>query len=235
MADRKLTDVELERYLAGDLSPARVQTLEAAATAADKQRIEELRAQNVAYLEGLDVAAEVRAIGRRMSKLEPPRKLGWWRWLIGAGALASAAAAIVLWVRKPSTPKDDDIITKGDDVSLVVHSESGRLASGDTIQPGDLLRFEVLARKPGFVAIVGVDGSGASTVYFPFGGTTSATFDPTKTLLPGAIKIDATPGDERFYAFYAEQAFAIDTVLPAIRGGTLPSGIRSADVVLKKP
>jgi len=82
MADRAFTDLELERFLAEDLPAARRAEIEAKATTADRTRLDELRSENQAFLAQVDVAAEVRAIGRRMEKLAPePRKLAtWWRW-----------------------------------------------------------------------------------------------------------------------------------------------------------
>jgi len=44
MADRRFTDVELERSLAGDLPAARAQLVERDATDADRARLAELRA-----------------------------------------------------------------------------------------------------------------------------------------------------------------------------------------------
>ena len=54
-------------------------------------------------------------------------------------------------------------------------------------------------------------------------------------LLPGAIALDASQGDERFFAVYALQPFALDAIVPAIRGGiALPPGVSSAEVLLHK-
>ena len=240
MGERTFTDLELERFIAEDLPVARKAEIEAKATTADRTRLEELRAENQAFLAEVDVAAQVRAIGRRMEKLEKlapePRKLAsWWRWVFAGGALAAAAAALLIIVRRPDKTVEDDIGVKGGDVALIIHTEHRQLASGDTVQPGDKLRFEINAGRPGYVAIIGIDGAGAQTVYFPFQGTAPAAIDPTvERILPGAVKLDATPGDERFYALYSEQQFVLDAVLPALRGAKLPVGVTSAEVVLHK-
>ena len=236
MADRAFTDLELERLIAEDLPAARVAEIESKATTADRARLDELRAENQAFLAHVDVAAEVRAIGRRMEKMAPePKKLAsWWRWVFTGGALAAAAAAIFLIVR-PKDKTEDDLGIKGGDVSLIIHTEGRRLASGDTVQAGERIRFEINAGRRGYVAIVGIDGAGAQTVYFPFQGTQPAPIDPkVDRILPGAVKLDATPGDERFYALYSEHPFLLDTALPALRGAKLPAGVTSAEVVLHK-
>jgi len=238
MADRAFTDLELERFLAEDLPAARMAEIERKATTADRSRLEELRADNQAFLAQVDVAAEVRAIGRRIDKLAPePRKLAtWWRWVFAGGALAAAAAALLLLVvRRADPPTEDDLAIKGGEVALIIHTESRRLATGDTIGAGERIRFEINAGRRGYVAIVGIDGSGAQTVYFPVQGTQPAAIDPAvDRILPGAVKLDATPGDERFYALYSEQPFALDAALPAVRGAKPPAGVVITEVVLHK-
>ena len=147
MADRTFTDLELERLIADDLPAARVAEIETKATTADRARLDELRAENQAFLAHVDVAAEVRAIGRRMEKLAPePKKLAtWWRWVVTGGALAAAAAALLIIVRRPDKLTDDDIGIKGGDVALIIHTDGRRLASGDTVQAGERIRFETFS------------------------------------------------------------------------------------------
>ncbi|MDX2092479.1 MAG: DUF4384 domain-containing protein [Kofleriaceae bacterium] len=243
MAERTFTDLELERFLAGDLPAARAAELDAKATAADRTRLDELRAEHQAFLAEVDVGAEVRAIGKKLGTLEPARKgrATWWRWIWTGGALAAAAAVLlVIVLRKGTTKIDEDTGIKGGDITLVVHvasnGDSRRLASGDEVAPGARIRFEVATPKKGFVAVVGVDGAGETTVYFPYGGADAAAVDPhAGGLLPGAIALDATPGAERFFALYSEEPFALATVVPALREGKpLPAGFASAEVVLQK-
>jgi hypothetical protein len=239
MADRAFTDVELERLLAKDLPAARAAEIERRATTADRARLDELRAEHAAFLGTVDVDAEVRAIGKRMATIEPARAAPkkWWRWLAAGGSFAAALAAVVLFVRRGGQPGDHDpeLQTKGDTVSLVVHTPTRKLASGDTVGPGERLRFELLATRRGYVAIVGVDGTGAPSVYVPFGGAAAIAFDPAaSSLLPGAIELDATPGDETYFAFFSERPFAIDSVLPAVKGGSVPDGVSSSKLVLRK-
>lgn len=238
MADRKLTDLELERHLAGDLDAARF----AEATDADRARVGELRGEHEAFLRSVDVDMEVKRIQQRVARATP-EKARWWRWLVPAGALAAAAAALLVFMKRPGGNDapigEDDIQVKGDDITLIVHlstdGESRRLASGDTVAPGDRIRFEVNASRPGFVAIIGIDGSGVPTIYHPDQGTAPTAFDPEARLVPGAIQLDATPGDEHFYAVYAPRPFVFDAVIPALAGNSqLPSGLSKAEVVLHK-
>ena len=241
MVDRKLTDVELERHLAGELPEAQL----ALATASDRTRLGELRAEHEAYLRSVDVDNEVKRIAQRVARADEarPTRAAWLRWLVPASALAAAAAVLLVFLRRGdhgnALPGEDDMQVKGDEVTLVVHlatdGTSKRLANGDGVKPGDHLRFEINAGKPGYVALVGIDGSGQPTVYHPDGGGTPAAFDPAKTLVPGAIELDATPGDERFFAVYARSPFVIDEVVAGLAGrGVLPPGVAKAEVVLHK-
>ncbi len=235
MADRAFTDLELERLLANDLPPSRAAEIESTATAADRTRLAELRAEHAAFLSTVDVAAEVRAIGKRMKTIEPAPRRIWWRWLAAGGTLAAAAAALVLVVRRGSERSDPDFQTKGDGVSLIVHTPTRRLANGDRVLSGERLRFEVVATQRGYVTIVGVDGTGTPSVYVPFGGGSALAFDPAAgSLLPGAIQLDNTPGDETYFAFFSERPFSIDTVMAAVKGGSVPEGVTSSQIVLHK-
>jgi hypothetical protein len=243
MADRQLTDIELERLIAGDFSAARAAELEAKATDADRARREELQAEHAAFLGTVDVDAEVRAIGKKMAKMEPEKRpaASWWRWIFAGGALAAAAAAVLVLVGRRGDDKvEDDIGVKGDSITLVVHAAgddgSHQLASGDAITPGTRIRFEVGAPKRGYITVIGFDARGATTVYYPFGGAQAAVYDPqTGGLLPGAIAVDATPGAEKYFAVFSEQPFSVESVAAGVQGkAAFPKGVSHAEVVLEK-
>jgi len=244
MGDRQLTDLELERLIAGDFPAARTAELEAKATEADHARREELKAEHAAFLGTVDVDAEVRAIGKKMAKLEPEKRpaASWWRWIFAGGALAAAAAALLVFVgrRGPQDPNAAAIGIKGDSITLVVHAAndagSRMLTSGDSITPGTRIRFEVGAPKRGYVTVIGFDARGATTVYYPFGGAQAAVYDPaTGGLLPGAIAVDATPGAEKYFAVFSEQPFSVEQVAAGVQGlGAFPKGMSHAEVVLEK-
>lgn len=236
MAERAFTDLELERVLAGDLLESE---LAGKATDADRARLEALRAEHQAFLASVDVDAEVRAIGRKLDKLpaDPRPRARWWRWVFSGGALLAAAAAVLIVVTRTRerTPGDDDIGVKGDGISLVIHTESRRLASGDTVHPGERIRFEINAARRGYVTVIGIDGAGTRTTYYPYGGAAAAAIDPTESrVLPGAIQLDATPGDETFYAVYAAHPFTTAEALAVIDHANRAPGMSSAEVVLRK-
>lgn len=228
MADRALTDLELERWLAGDLPDERMR----AATADDRARLEQLRAEHAGWLAGVDVGDELRAIRRRAGAL-PERRVSRRTWLVSGAALAAAALAIVV-VRYPRSPgpelEPDDVRVKGGSVGLVVHvataAGSRAIAHEGAVHAGDRIRFEVSAPRAGYVAVIGLAPSGASTVYYPFGGAGPARLDAGGgPVLPGAIELDAAEGDEQILAVYGEQPFALDAgLMSSLRGGVLRGG-----------
>jgi hypothetical protein len=226
MADRALTDLELERWLAGDLPDERTR----AATADDRARLDELRAEHAGWLASVDVGDELRAIRRRAGAL-PGRRVPRRIWLVSGGALAAAALAIVV-VRLPRSPEPepDDVRVKGGSVGLVVHVATGAgsraIADEGAVHAGDRIRFEVSAPRAGYVAVIGLAPSGTSTVYYPFGGVGPARLDAGGgPVLPGAIELDAAEGDEQILAVYGEQPFALDAgLVSSLRGGVLRGG-----------
>jgi len=230
MAERKLTDLEIERHLAGDLPEARF----AEASDADRARLAELRTESEAFLRSVDVDMEVKRIQQRVERAKPEKR-AWWRWVFPTSALAAAAAILLVFLRRGDHPgtQDDDIQLKGGEVTLIVHkavagSTSQELESGDTVSAGDRLRFEIDAPKPGYYAVVGIDGSGNLTVYYP-DGATAAKYTPEDRLVPGAIQLDATPGDEHFIVVYALKSFST-----SILKKPLPANLSQAEVVLHK-
>lgn len=229
--DRALTDLELERWLADDLPAART----ALATAVDRARLDELRAEHAAFLAGIDIGDEVRAIRRRAGGPARRAVRPWW---IAGGALAAAAAVAVV-VLRPAPGPDDDLRAKGG-VGLVIHvaadGTSRAVTRDGAVHPGDRIRFAVSAPGTGHVAVIGIDAAGAATVYYPYGGVRSAALAAGDGgVLPGAIALDAALGDEAIYAVYAARPFALDAALfAALRGGATPPGTATARVVIHR-
>src|SRR5258707_9923179 len=118
MVERRFTDLELERQLAGDLPADRA--FDQQATDADRARLAELRAEHEAFLRSVDVDMEVKRIQQRVVRATPEKR-HWWRWLVPASALAAAAAVVLALLRRGDAPNptdSDDIQVKGDDIAL---------------------------------------------------------------------------------------------------------------------
>ena len=79
MADRRFTDLELERTLAGDLPEERAIAIAAQATEADKARLAELEAEHAAFMGSIDLDNEVRRIQQRIERQQHEVKRPFWR------------------------------------------------------------------------------------------------------------------------------------------------------------
>jgi hypothetical protein len=165
----------------------------------------------------------VTASRRELARRAAPRA----HWLVGASALA-AAAAIALAVGKPGPippsssgdPAGSATRTKGGVASLgwVVrrgeHVFAGR--SEETLRAGDAVRFTISAREPVYVAVLGLDAGGQLSVYHPDGERLSKVEAGRDQLLPTAIELDATPGAERLYGVFCPSAVLLSGVRAAI-------------------
>ena len=62
---------------------------------------------------------------------------------------------------------------------------------------GDQLRFRYTSAVPTHVAIVGVDGTGHATIYYPASAVAGHVEAGTDVLLEAAIQLDDSPGTDR--------------------------------------
>ncbi len=132
----------------------------------------------------------------------------WWRW---AWLPALALAAVLVVVAPPPGPS---IRTK--DVSAEL---SYFLKRGDTVMPapdnvalraGDRIQFTYRAARNDTLVLVGVDGAGTVSLYYPSRETEPPiAVEPTgSSVLDGALELDATPGTETFVAVFGARSTA---------------------------
>lgn len=225
---RRIPDALLERYLADALPAEAKARLEAtlAASPGDQARLAELRADSAAFLLR-------HPPGPLVARLqEDARRAKRWRWpmLLAPLSAATAAAAIVLALLPPT---DEPYTTKGSMI-LVLHRKEGEgsvtVPRDGPVAPHDSIRFEVKAPKSGFVAILGRDPLGITTIYYPFGGSAAAPYDAAQWLLPGAIELDDTPGREDIYALHSTRPFDLAWALEALREGRLLEEVAPAGI-----
>ena len=140
-------------------------------------------------------------------------------WTMPAIALAAAVALVV----SARVERNDQLAaatrTKGAlSLALVLRRPSGevtRPAQGDTVLPGDALRFEVTAARPGFVTVLGLDAAGAVTVYAPASASPIQLEAGAPTVLPGSIVADGTLGPERIVAALCDKPPPMDEMRQA--------------------
>src|SRR5262249_31376017 len=84
-----------------------------------------------------------------------------------AGASLALAASLFLVVRTPSLTARP----KGTGLGLTMYVQHGdevrRAAPGETVSPGDAVRFAVSTPAQAYVAVLSLDPAGKASVYFP--------------------------------------------------------------------
>jgi hypothetical protein len=133
-----------------------------------------------------------------------------WRLLVPALAVpVLAAAALVLWLRRPDAVPDDNLRMKGG-LSFQVFAERAgdviAVGDGTRLAPGDRIRFVVGSGGPSYLLVASIDGAGTATVYYPYGGEHSGSAAVQPAELPGSIVLDAAPGPERVFALRPSSA-----------------------------
>jgi hypothetical protein len=206
---------ELRRFLAGELSPERRAQLESDASLAPRlaKLAAEQRAEDAAF--ALEVPMP-RFLADHATRTQPKQGLVA-RWLstrftFGATALVAAAAAIFLVVRTPDAG-DDGVRLKGEARVgfLVREAEGARMGrEGEQLRAGDQIQFAVKdTAEHKAMVLVGVDGRGAVTVYAAERidgerpkGPTGEQMKPR--VLTDSVVLDDSTGAERFFVVYAD-------------------------------
>jgi hypothetical protein len=231
---RKVPDVVLERYRLKELPENSARAVEAM-LAADP----ELQAR----LDALEISDDEihRQYRNRITlhDVAAPSRRTVLR--VAATALVVATAAIVLLVVLPRTlsptgdlPTERAKGTVGTRPALSIYRRtaagSERLADGDLVHAGDLLRVGYASGGRPFGLILSIDGRGAVTMHLPAAGERAVPLQPgSNILLDAAYELDDAPRIERFYFVTGNDAFAAGPVMQAARraaagrGGALPS------------
>lgn len=195
-SDACLSDLFLDRLRVGELSePERARAeahLQACADCA-RRKVELAR-------EALDFDVPLRLPRRAPS----PRRLS-------LRLAAAAAVASTLFFLPRSEPPG--IRTKGGaSLSVIARRADGRIdhvLPGDSLAPGDAIRFEVRTNEPSIVAVLGIDAVGAVT---PYVDEVAIEADGPQ-LLPGAIRLDDTLGPERIVALFCSEPMGRERLL----------------------
>ena len=138
-------------------------------------------------------------------------------WLGIAALAATAAVALLVVVPALQNPKTDPWVgIRGDAVFkvIVARGEARSEVAGDAVlRAGDRLRFVVDPAGAQFALVVSRDGTGAWSVYAPFGGARSVPVGPGEQVLEGAVELDATAGREHLVAVFSDQPLAASDVI----------------------
>jgi hypothetical protein len=233
-----VSDLRFDRLIAGelDLGAERVVRDHVAGCALCAARLAEIEAAAAAFIEHAPPLPG-RVIELRKRRPKPA-------WLASTAGALAAAAALVVWARvhapwstiDPSQGgdvADSSTRTKGAArLGLYIERRGAviRAQEGDTVHPDDRLQFTVTSAEGGFLAVIGVDGASAVTVYYPSGLRAEA-FDPGTDLPLGASTIlDATLGREVDYGLFCKAPIELEPVRRAFAARPddppIPAGCR---------
>ncbi|MFN3197326.1 MAG: hypothetical protein ACE366_02740 [Bradymonadia bacterium] len=211
--DGRCSDLALELWVAGELST------------------EERLALEAHFEQHPDDLARAEAIQRHQDRvtLSPPeaKVLRFPFWVTGTLAAALAAALTLIVIRGPAntvtTPTvDDGIRIKAGALDFEVFAHDGEssrpVTDGGAVKAGERIGFRLKARHEGYVLVAGVDEAGAPYPCWPAGdapeGARWTEKEPVK--LDQAMRLDNTPGSERFVAVFCPQPVKFTEVSTAL-------------------
>jgi hypothetical protein len=204
----EVTDLLLERYALGEVSPDERQTIEAELKRSPETcaRLDAIEDSNQEILARYPVAKIVDDIRTRAG---PPRSVWAPRLVVAVPALAMAAGLFVALMpaEEPTAVLSSDVeITraKGLRPTLFVHRQtnggSEKLGDGAAAAAHDLLQLSYVAAGRDRGAILSIDGRGTVTLHHPAKPDGDTTLLPAgEAALPHAYELDDAPTFERFF------------------------------------
>lgn len=175
-------------------------------------------------------AALLQRAGRLPAREPRPR---WMAWTLVAPAVAAAAVFVASSGSRRLAAKGGDLFT------LHVDRPSGSRPLESTCAAGDRIMARYRTGRP-YLLIVERDGKGEVQAVHPFGGDASVRLAASEGVTPQSWRLDQTPGDECFFAFFSDQPVSLSAArtalaaspaapslpLAAIRGQCCSKGLR---------
>jgi hypothetical protein len=216
--NRRLSDLQLERYLAEALSADERAAIDRvlAESAPDAEAVRLLRAETAA----LFVTQPPAAFAEKVM----PTKTSPWRAWFGALSAVAAAAALFVFFRG----QEEDTRVKGGvgwHVTVSGKTGSRTLREGTLVTPGETLSFQVASDKPVFVAVVSHAPDGW-WVYAPSEGNNALRVERGLTLVPEGAQLDETEGNETLFFVTGDEPFDPMQVRDALKNGFTPTGVK---------
>ena len=213
---------ELLRLHHGELSGSAKDDLTAkvSACAACRETLATFEADNQAFLDTVNVAAESARILERLDAAEAKPAAWWQRFMpIVAPAMALLLAIVFLPSQFSSLYQDaapGPNRTKGAvAIEMFVDDADGAFQAepGIELREGDRVQFRYRADGHGWLMLVSVDGRGAITLLYPVDGEESGSVDPAGIHpLPSSVILDDAIGTERVYAVFSDEPIAFELV-----------------------
>lgn len=255
MADARIPDWKLERYLLNELSPEQARELRSMLDSdpALRRRLKALEKSNRTLLEEYPAEMMAARIEESYRQREKSRRrtqkssMPPYRRLV-IPALALTTAAIVVLLVKPLEMGNymglrdvgtDVTRIKGMQAGLYIYRKSARgpeeLRDGSTAKANDLLQLAYVSTANPYGVILSIDGRGVVTVHYPPEGKAAARLELNKkVLLSNAYQLDDAPGFERFFYLSSKRPMFMKEITEAAeRLAKDPDRSRTAPLELK--
>lgn len=256
MADTRIPDWKLERYLLNELSAEQARELRDMFDSDQtlRRRLRKLEKSNRILLKEFPaemMAERIKENYRQREKskqrMQKSSKPPYRRFLIPA--LALTTAAVVLFLVKPleignytdirDAGTADITRIKGMRTGLYIYRKSARgpeeLRDGSTARANDLLQLAYVSTANPYGVILSIDGRGVVTIHYPPQGHAAARLDLNKkVLLPNAYQLDDAPSFERFFYISSRRPLRMKEIAGAAeRLAKNPGHSRTAPLQLK--
>jgi len=136
-----------------------------------------------------------------------------------AGVGLALAASLFLVLRTPPPVER----SKGTGLGLTMYVQHGdevrRAAPGESVSPGDAVRFAVSTPRPAFVAVLSLDPAGKASVYFPQAPRAAHVPAGSEVPLPLGTRLDATIGEEQLLGIFCASAVELEPIREALERG----------------
>jgi len=191
----------------------------------DRFRLQELPAEDTAEVQAhLSACAQCRAAQAELAAAEddfralaaPLRRRPRAGRAVAFSVAAVALAATCLLALNPG-----GVRSKGAPNAVGMYVQHGqavrRALPGETVLPGDVVRFVYSSREPCSLAILSLDGAGVASVYFPDGPETVAVPAAEDAPLPLGTRLDGVLGEEQVVALFCASPHALEPVRQALQ------------------
>jgi hypothetical protein len=243
-ADTHPAPFTIERLVADDLAGGDLQTVRAHVEGCERCRgeVARLRADLDSFTREVPFTAFAARHRARLERSTSRRRS--WLFAFPLGLGLAAATAAVLFVAVPHQVDDGYVGIKGTGVSLSFTVRDGASlragVPGEVVTSGTVLQLSYDAGRHTHLALLGVDGAGVVTAYYPDGGDRLAPLPAGSAgAFPFSLTLDGTAGVERFVAVFADEAAPLAPVRAAVEamratgGLTLPAGMVASTVWVK--
>lgn len=213
-----LSDLVFDAWSAGELEPDRVRAAAEHLAGCEQcsARGQELDRQRAQFLEG---APEFVAPGTRA-----PRRARGPRWPAWVGGSVALAAVLALAVGKlgeqPELSEGDGTRSKGPAHLTFFVKRGTRVLDGvpgQSVAPGDQLRFAVTSAVPTHVAVLSLDAAGTASIYHPTDSPRATAVDAAQRFaLASAVELDGVLGKEVVFGVFCEASFEVEPLRKAL-------------------